>query len=153
MALPILTAIACTRSFVEVCNLSCRSPYLLKSNGYRIWSPPVSINGACKVALVQMPSCILNDPSPDNGSVSVPDATHITPRNIEYIAPLTFFLDPDIPIPTSKFLSIFPSLSSPFTSMLNITFSHSFANQEASPPLELERECNKFVKGNSYFTL
>eukprot|EP00978_Attheya_sp_CCMP212_P013018 scaffold32493_cov59-Attheya_sp.AAC.1 len=30
-------------------------PFLLKYNGYRIWSPPLSVNGACKVALAQMP--------------------------------------------------------------------------------------------------
>jgi hypothetical protein len=35
--------------------------------------------------------------------------------------------------------------------MLNHIFTHSFANQEALPPLELEREFNKSVKGISYY--
>eukprot|EP00978_Attheya_sp_CCMP212_P006603 scaffold15316_cov67-Attheya_sp.AAC.3 len=64
MALPISTAVAHT--------------------GYIIWSPPVSVNGTCKVTLVQMPSCILKDPSSDNGSILVPDALHVAPCNIEY---------------------------------------------------------------------
>jgi hypothetical protein len=35
--------------------------------------------------------------------------------------------------------------------MFPISFSYSFANQVASHPLELERELNKSVKGNSFY--
>jgi hypothetical protein len=99
----ILTAVACTHSIVVVCDMFCPSRYLQKSIGYRTCSPPVNVNGACKVASVLTPSCTLNDPLPNNGSILVPDALHTTPQNIES-CPIPSFL---IPIPRSLLPNFF----------------------------------------------